>query len=607
MRLQYTLRGQFQEYWDTAGVKSGDVLTFQRNTPTSGKIKVGRYPQGRGLETVLDTGGGSYSNATTASKESTIVAATSKPTAPLPLSNLGRGLNESRNTSGGSLRIREQQQKQQQQQQQQQKQHVDADAGGAGSAATGHPNRWTELPDGSAAKTVYKSTLVHQQCPIAGWLYRKLYGRAPGDTDTAPMRDPALATNFLFEVGFVPAANVHYISGKAFGTWMKSAGVQSGDQIRVWKDKTEVNICRMANNNSRFGGGLMGPEVEVEEQGFLVAPHQHTFTSPPGVEALAALNALAAAAGYAGQHGTPAIDAVLSHAADLRNLVTSGQQEVDALISIGDALKSRLAADGMPLPPSPFLTGTAGAGAVAESEKKRKNEALDLGFISKYPRNSNEPTRAIVPITSSQGIATVLPPPPAPSAAPGQVQPGQLQLQQALQQLIRHYQTHMHQQQPHKTSTASNPPPPPPIVFHRATPAATVPPPPPPAPRPSAQQQQQQQQQSPPNPTFAAVTTALNLHQWSPSEAALLVQFRVTCAVLDSVGRDIAFTNVLQLQNNKEALLAMIRGVVGADRAIRGPDSAPTIPNSEGVSIAAAPAMPLQPADTAGAREEEEN
>ncbi len=33
-----------------------------------------------------------------------------------------------------------------------------------------HPNRWMELPDGWAVKTVYKSTLAHQQCPIAGGL-----------------------------------------------------------------------------------------------------------------------------------------------------------------------------------------------------------------------------------------------------------------------------------------------------------------------------------------------------------------------------------------------------------------------------------------------------
>ena len=31
-----------------------------------------------------------------------------------------------------------------------------------------HPNRWMELIDGWNIKTVYKSTLAHQQCPIPG-------------------------------------------------------------------------------------------------------------------------------------------------------------------------------------------------------------------------------------------------------------------------------------------------------------------------------------------------------------------------------------------------------------------------------------------------------
>jgi hypothetical protein len=500
MRLQYTLRGQFQEYWDAAGVKSGDVLTFQRNTPTAGKIKVGRYPQGRGLESALDTAGNCHSNATTTtgSKESTIAAAASKIAAPLPLSNLGP--REPKNTSG-SQRIREQQQRRQ-----------DGAAVAEAGGASGHPNRWTELPDGSAAKTVYKSTLAHQQCPVAGWLYRKLYSRTPADVDTAPMRDPALATDFLFEVAFVPAANVHYISGRAFSGWMKAAGVQSGDQIRVWRDQSGVKICRMANNNpSRLagGGGLVGEGLNEDGNALPL----ETFTSPPGVEALAALNALAAAAGYAGQHGTPAIDAVLSHAADLRNLVTSGQQEVDTLLSIGYALKTRLAEAGMPTPPSPFLMSAAAGGM----EKKRKNENLGASdTIVKQPRlNSN----VHVPPSAPTAPIPVVPPPPAAAAAGGtgvaQPPPSQIQLQQALQHLIRHYQMHHHQQQqqPPFPATAR---PAAPVLFHRATPA--LPPPPPSQPIAPAKQQPTAPSMHSNKSVWSKAAPSLNPKQQQPEE-----------------------------------------------------------------------------------------
>jgi hypothetical protein len=356
----------------------------------------------------------------------------------------------------------------------------------------------------------------------------------------------------------------------------------------------------MANNNCSFGSGLVsegvGMAVFPGEEAFTTnvvatgAPFsQQTFTSPPGVEALAALNALAAAAGYAGQHGTPAIDAVLSHAADLRNLVSSGQQEVDVLLSIGDALKTRLADAGMPLPPSPFLTGSAAGGT--GTEKKRKNDKLDFESTSKQPRHD---TSIKFTLPSLSTTAPTLPPrplPPPPAAMPGpSSQPSQLQLQQALQQLMRHYQTQMH---PHQqtTTSASKPPH---VLFHRATPGSAAVPPPPSAPTTAPLKQQQSTPPSASTPSFADVTTALGLHQWSPSEAALLVQFRATCAVLDSVGRDIAFTNVLQLQNSKEAVLDMIRGVVGRDRGNRS--DLPTLHSSEGVTTAAAVAAPRQPA-----------
>lgn len=583
MRLQYTLRGQFQEYWDATGVKSGDVLTFQRNTPIVGKITVGRYPQGRGLEAVFDPAGAiSNSNSTTVSKESTYVAAAaSKATAPLPRSNLGLRPSEPKNSggNGGFLRFKEQETREQQKQQ-----LPDVDTGG--SASAGHPNRWTELPDGTVAKNVYKSTIAHQQCPIAGWLYRKLYDRAPADIDTAPMRDPGLATNFLFEVAFVPAANVHYISGRSFGAWMKAAGVQSGDQVRVWRDKTGVKICRLANDNNRVGEGAVLPEERslVAKTGVAPVSQIETFTTPPGVEALAALNALAAAAGYAGQHGTPVIDAVLSHAADLRKLAANGEKEEQALTSINDALNARLLADGMPLPPSPFLTGANAGGT--DNEKKRKNEDQGFGSAFKQPRRDSNTNSTQVSLPTTVLAARPTSPPP-PSAVPGPfTQSDQNQLQQALQQLVRQYQTQMDQQQQqeqqqHNYTTSAPKHPPPPALFHRATPA-TAPPP--------------QSTSSP--PSFAAVTTALGLHQWTSMEAALLVQFRATCAVLDSTGRNIAFANVLQLQNNKEALLDMIRGVVLGNNRGTGFSLSSTAPrSSEGVSIAAAAEPGRQPAE----------
>ena len=48
-----------------------------------------------------------------------------------------------------------------------------------------------------------------------------------------------------------------------------------------------------------------------------------------------------------------------------------------------------------------------------------------------------------------------------------------------------------------------------------------------------------------------------------------LLLFYPYAAVLDTVGREVALMNVLQLQNNKDALIEMIKGIVAA------PDGAP--------------------------------
>jgi len=250
MRLQYTLQGQFNDYWEAAGIKSGDVLTFERNNPTYGKIRIRKYSQGRGLEAALSAVGNDGETATPGSKGAPCVdhvdarppsshalptRTTSKakavPRAPPQAFNSHRshrGAGPHSQPSSSSIPPQAQQ--------------------------VSHPNRWMESSDGSAVKNIYKSTLVHQQCPIAGWLFKKvdlgfrvttflcgivylfpsgkltlfvffviafywqLYGRFPADMDQAPMHDPILGTDYSFEVIFISAANVHYIAVSVFIT-----------------------------------------------------------------------------------------------------------------------------------------------------------------------------------------------------------------------------------------------------------------------------------------------------------------------------------------------------------------------------------------------------
>lgn len=45
-----------------------------------------------------------------------------------------------------------------------------------------------------------------------GWLFKKLYSRLPLESDKALMLDPDLNQEYRFDVNFIGAANVHYIT-----------------------------------------------------------------------------------------------------------------------------------------------------------------------------------------------------------------------------------------------------------------------------------------------------------------------------------------------------------------------------------------------------------
>ncbi|KAL4425853.1 hypothetical protein ABPG75_009869 [Micractinium tetrahymenae] len=276
-RPQYTLRGQFAELWQAQGICSGDTLIFKRD-PLSGHIELSRISAGSGAA---------------AGARMEEAAGSELSDSMLPETSGGTGL-----AFGGSGRRGTR--------------HEATSEHGRGHSMQGsHPNRWMELPDGWAVKTVYKSTLAHQQCPIAGWLFKKLYGRLPGDTDRAPMYDPDLDAEYRFDVSFVSAANVHYVTGRTFSTWVRESGLQAGEQIRIRKE-TGTGRVRVDFTSKAASRSASLAHMEMAAVAGAPAEHGLELASPPPADALEALDALVAAAGYAGTHGTPAIQAALA-------------------------------------------------------------------------------------------------------------------------------------------------------------------------------------------------------------------------------------------------------------------------------------------------------
>ena len=306
--------------------------------------------------------------------------------------------------------------------------------------------------------------------------------------------------------------------------------------------------------NDRFDAGTYLPgsipakrASKHESPGPQLANSSPNFLTPRSAEGLEALYALAAAARYAGQHGTPAIQAVLGAVQPGASVTPGGGHS---------SIEERLKAAGMPPPPSPF----------AKKPRLEPSVAVDAqGGGDGY-------RQAPLPL-----LPAGLPNPPKALSMPAWPQS---QLKSALYQLLRQCQL----QQASSSITVQPTMQCPPVT---AANALLRPPQP--------HTQAKDVQPSNGAVAFSAIMQALRRHQWTPNEAALLVQFRAkygrglnanfclfsaisykntiatkyscnnllnSAALLDGVGREIAHMSVIQLQDDKDALLEIIKGIV---------------------------------------------
>lgn len=69
----------------------------------------------------------------------------------------------------------------------------------------------------------------------AGWLFKKLYGRLPGESDRAPVYDPDLDAEYRFDVSFVSAGRQEVVSWikERDMAWIQSTAVAGKGVERV--------------------------------------------------------------------------------------------------------------------------------------------------------------------------------------------------------------------------------------------------------------------------------------------------------------------------------------------------------------------------------------
>lgn len=165
LRLQFTLSGQFTDYWDSAGITSGDVLTFERDNPDFGKIRILRYPQGQGLDEAL--------------------------------------FGTQAVLGGHQYQIH---------------------PGNPKEATKGPPSlehRWIEGQDGAVMRVLNRVEIAQGQCSLAAGVFQKLYDRPPEDLDTAPMMDTTLGRSYIFQVSLIPGFEDHCITVSDYNVILK--------------------------------------------------------------------------------------------------------------------------------------------------------------------------------------------------------------------------------------------------------------------------------------------------------------------------------------------------------------------------------------------------
>ena len=337
--------------------------------------------------------------------------------------------------------------------------------------------------------------------------------------------------------------NWYTFQGPAFSAWLSDAALVPGDQIKVWKAEQQVIICRVAAKDAQsLPHSLGGTTVrQRRSSSFPVyqASNKHSHGQTPTIEALQndtelqALHTLAAAANYAGQHGTPAIHAVLSHAADIKALHAQGIDKDH----IG-TLKDRLRAAGIPPPPSPLFKKIR---SDAELETSRtvadgRIHRSGGGLSESFPSGNLHSNASSIPLPQPQLVS---PQRLHPSifAAPGNAM--------AVTHPHFHYALQHHsmmnqikgQHQPAGTTDNGK------QRLHNS----------------SIQKEWQPSQGA---TAFAAILSVLGKHSWNAEETGLILKFRAKYVLLDGVGREVAFLSIMQFQNNKNALIEMLRGLL---------------------------------------------
>jgi hypothetical protein len=194
LRLQFTLMGQFQELWAHAGIKPGDILSFE-------KMVSGAEFSTHMIQMAVNAPG----------------VESPEPLASKPRKKSGARSQSTRGTTAVSS------------------------APSQRSKIITEETPWSFIQENIATKVVHPNNLAKTKCPITGELLSKITGN-DSKGSTFAVYDPNLKKHFVFEIQGEQKTSESYIYGSGFLAWMIESAVRPGDSIQLESTDTAAGI-----------------------------------------------------------------------------------------------------------------------------------------------------------------------------------------------------------------------------------------------------------------------------------------------------------------------------------------------------------------------------
>jgi hypothetical protein len=419
--------------------------------------------------------------------------------------------------------------------------------------------------------------------------------------------DSDLGKHYTFDVQYVSAANVHYITGREFSVWIRESGLKAGEQIKIRLEQQQVQQQQPTAAASRGVGteSLPAPALVVPVTAFTTQPspapptvirrvvfqrvpvqhapnyhygstaargaHHHqppapplpnvydTVISPPGLIALQALETLATAAGYANTHGTPAIQSVLSGQGLLPG--TQLPSPSPYMLQATSAAKPNFTATATDNN-TVTTTTTTNNNNNNNDNTKPANAPVNtyLNPTTNITNSDTNPHRAAIKSLLAKVTGPLLPPPPVPTFVAGPSDgitpvkydyyaPEAAKRQRSTTNNAGSLATSFHAAANFTIVDA------PPIINNNNSNGTTTNRNAVPALVGNAGQTTNNNCAK----EFVEIMTVLNSFEWTEEENAILLKFRAKYAWLDSVGRKIVHANITEFQKNKRVLLEVLK------------------------------------------------